>query len=341
MSNLLVDFKKIHILKSMDFRRLIAGKDDDKRRLDRILRIYLQDKSLGEIYKLIRKGLIKVNDKKIKPEIHINEGDIICIADFLFEQKTVTPLTDEESSLNSHDSLNIVFENEHLLIIDKPYGRSVHGSENETNSGLDREVIHYLQKAKKPLKESLSFRPGPLHRLDKNTSGLLVFSKSLEGAHWFTEHIKDHSIQKKYYGLAEGKIEKEEKWEDKISDSKTSVKGFHTVIQNEMGLTAQTIAKPVGYGKLRDMPVTLVEYAIKTGRKHQIRIQSSLHGHPLAGDSAYGGSKNKALKREYYLQAYSLSFPENMLGLPSEIKIRPSTDFISILEYCEIKNPGL
>ena len=341
MSNLLVDFKKIHILKSMDFRKLTAGKDDDQRRLDRILRIYLQDKSLGEIYKLIRKGLIKVNDKKTKPEVHINEGDIICIAEFLFEQEADTPLTDEKTSLKSPEALTIVFENEHLLIIDKPYGRSVHGSENDTNSGLDKDVLNYLKIAKKPVKESLSFRPGPLHRLDKNTSGLLVFSKSLEGAHWFTEHIKDHSIQKKYYGLAEGKIESEEAWEDKISNSETTVQGFHTVTQNENGLTAQTIAKPVSYGKLGEKPITLVDFSIKTGRKHQIRIQSSLHGYPLAGDSAYGGSKNKALKREYYLQAYSLSFPENPLGLPSEIKIKPSTDFINILQYCEIKNPGL
>ena len=72
----------------MEFKEFTAGKDDDGRRLDRILRIFLKDKSLGEIYKLIRKGLIKVNHKKTSPETHIKCGDVICIADFLFNSSS-------------------------------------------------------------------------------------------------------------------------------------------------------------------------------------------------------------------------------------------------------------
>ena len=323
----------------MEFKEFTAGKDDDGRRLDRILRIFLKDKSLGEIYKLIRKGLIKVNHKKTSPENHIKCGDVICIADFLFNSSSEN--TKETKITPPAFSLNIIFENQHLLIIDKPYGISVHGSENNKFQGLDKAVLSYIQ-TENTLSDSLSFRPGPLHRLDRNTSGLLVFSKSLEGARWFSEGIKNHTIQKKYYGLAEGKLTESENWEDKLSDSEMLENGFYTVEENTEGSAAITCAKPMAFGKLSGKAVSLVEYSIKTGRKHQIRAQSQLHKHPLAGDKAYGGHVDSALKREYYLQAFSLSFPENNpLELPKEIKMDLSSDFSSILEYCEIKNPGL
>ncbi|SFI54107.1 23S rRNA pseudouridine955/2504/2580 synthase [Treponema bryantii] len=326
----------------MEFRDFTAGKDDDGRRLDRVLRIFLENLSMGEIYKLLRKGLIKVNNKKAKADTHVSQGDVISIAEFLFNSESKSNVVTAHSPVPSSENLNIVFENEHLLIIDKPYGRSVHGSEKEKDAGLDKEVTAYYEaKSKEEKEKSLSFRPGPLHRLDKNTTGLLVFSKSLEGAHWFSEGIKNHTIHKKYYGIAEGNLAKTEEWEDKLSDSDTTEQGFYTVSQNTSGLLAQTTAKPLAHGKLAGHDITLVEYAIKTGRKHQIRAQSKIHGHPLAGDTAYSGHKDKLLKREYYLQAYSLSFPANPLGLPPEIKIELSSDFLDLLRCCEIKNPGL
>ena len=332
----------------MEFREFTAGKDDEGRRLDRILRIFLQEKSLGEIYKLLRKGLIKLNQKKAKPDSHVNQGDIISIAEFIFDSqvnlpKTNTQTSEAASAASKTSDLNIIFENQHLLIINKPYGRSVHGSEKEKALSLDKEVLSwYNSKNDLISKTSLAFRPGPLHRLDRNTSGLLVFSLSLEGARWFSDSIKNHTVQKKYYGLAEGKLSQSQEWEDKLAASESTEEGFHTVSQNNSGNTAQTTARPLACGQLDGKDVTLVEYTIKTGRKHQIRAQSQLHGHPLAGDKAYGGSPAKALKREYYLQAFSLTFPQNNpLNLPPEIKIAPDSDFLRILEYCEIEKPGL
>ena len=310
----------------MEFRNFTAGKDDDGRRLDRVLRIFLKDTGLGEIYKLLRKGLIKVNQKKAKPETHVVEGDVISIAEFLLNTSTEKA---PDNTADTASTLKIVFENEHLLIIDKPYGVSVQDS-------LARTVAANYADS-----ESLSFRPGPLHRLDRNTTGLLVFSKSIKGAHWFSEGIKNHTIHKKYYGLAEGKLSETETWEDKLTDSDTTDEGFHTVSQSDSGQTAITNATPLAYGNLNGQPVTLVEYAIKTGRKHQIRAQSAIHKHPLVGDKAYGGKKNK-LDREYYLHAFSLSFPsDNPLSLPLEIKNSLPSDFKAVLQYCEIENPGL
>ncbi len=322
----------------MDFKDFTAGKDDDGRRFDRILRIFLSDKGLPEIYKLVRKGLVKLNNKKAKPETHVNAGDLISIAAFLLENNDKDEKT-ETSSAKPVD-LDIVFENQHLLIINKPYGRSVHG--NDENS-LDKAVLSYYESKKAGNKDSLSFRPGPLHRLDKNTTGLLVFSMSIEGARWFCDGIKNHTIHKKYFGLAEGDFTGKEVWQDKLSDSEnTTQEGFFTVKADENGHDAYTEVRALANGKYKGMPVTLCEYSIKTGRKHQIRAQSFIHGHPLLGDSAYGSKLICDGKRDFYLQAFELDFPENNpLELPPFIKIGLSSDFSGILDCCEIKNPGL
>ena len=340
--------KNEYTVYKMDFKDFNAGPDDQGRRLDRVLRIFLSDKALPEIYKLLRKGLIKLNQKKAKPDSRVCEGDLISIAAFLLEssEKNEAEESKEKSYISkpSASTLKIIFENDHLLIIDKPYDRSVHGKED----GLYKDVLAYLEKT--PSKSSsLAFRPGPLHRLDRRTTGLLVFSKSMEGARWFSEGIKNHTISKRYYGLAQGKLSGPETWEDKLTsapaDSQTD--GFYTVEESDQGQTAITIASPLAYGSLKGKPVTLVEYAIKTGRKHQIRAQSALHQHPLAGDTAYGaeslkGSGLKNPQREFFLQAFCLAFPkDNPLSLPQEIKIGLSPDFIRLLEYCEIENPGL
>ena len=322
----------------MDFKDFTAGKDDDGRRFDRILRIFLSDKGLPEIYKLVRKGLVKLNNKKAKPETHVNAGDLISIAAFLLENNDKDEKT-ETSSAKPVD-LDIVFENQHLLIINKPYGRSVHGSDENS---LDKAVLSYYESKKAENKDSLSFRPGPLHRLDKNTTGLLVFSMSIEGARWFCDGIKNHTIHKKYFGLAEGDFTGKEIWQDKLSDSEnTTQEGFFTVKAYENGLDAYTQVRALANGKYKGMPVTLCEYSIKTGRKHQIRAQSFIHGHPLLGDSAYGSKLICDGKRDFYLQAFELEFPENNpLELPPFIKIGLSSDFSGILDCCEIKNPGL
>lgn len=346
----------------MDFKDFTTGKDDEGRRFDRIVRIFLEEKSLPEIYKLIRKGLIKLNHKKTKPEVHITQGDIISIASFLLEEEK-TLKTSEAQSVSfttstavqapEKSALNIVFKNEHLLILDKPYNRTVHGEKD----GLYHDVISYYENhvknsQKNGASNSLSFRPGPLHRLDRLTTGLIVFSLSIKGARWFSEGIKNHTIHKKYYAIALGHIQNAEQWCDRLSDSQengidnksTTSKvsaSFHTVKQDQNGLEAQTYVKPLAYGNYKGKPVTFAEYSIKTGRKHQIRAQSSIHNHPLLGDTAYGAYPIKAT-REFYLQAFELEFPENNpLSLPPVIKIGLSSDFIEQLHYCEIENPGL
>lgn len=310
----------------MDFKEFTAGPDDEDRRLDRVIRKITDKENLSGLYKAIRKGLIKVNDKKIDSSSHIHNGDVIKIASFL--------LNDNDNSKNedikSTTELNIIFENEDLLIINKPYDVTVQGFDNSLNK-----IVERYYKSHAASKESLSFTPGPLHRLDKKTTGLLVFSMSLRGARWFSENISNHNIQKKYWGIIQGNLKKEEKWIDFLEKDFSAEKTFQTVSvaseKNNNAKEAVTIATPLKYLKIQNIPCTLVQFDIKTGKTHQIRKQSSFHGYPLLGDTAYGGKKIYS-KQDFFLHARELLLPDDRLNcLPDRFQSELPEAFAEII----------
>lgn len=313
----------------MDFKDFPFGQDDTDRRLDKIIRRFLPDRSLSEVYGLIRKGLVRINGKKTKENYRISEGDVLNIAEFLCQKLSeAAPDTPSEKPENrSKIDINklIVFKNEHLLILNKPYDIKVHGD----SDSLDTAVKAWYEK--NVSNDSLSFKSGPLHRLDRKTTGLLVFSLSSQGARWFTENLENHVIRKTYLGIMEGAFPEKARWEDKICKVEDQ-KGFVTVKKDdENGKTAITNAKPLEYKEIRGFKTTLTEYDIETGRTHQIRCQSSIHGFPLFGDTAYGSSKQKGLSRDFYLHAWKLHFPkDNPLNLPETVTCNPDKDFLFV-----------
>ncbi len=330
----------------MNFKTFVASKDDNDRRIDKIIRKFIPDISLSAIYKYIRKGLIKVNNKKIKPETHVFENDSILIADFLLDSEHNADSDNSKKLDDAFNELQIVYESKDLLIINKPYDVVVQGDEES----LDKIVKQYYKTHF--TNNSLSFTPGPLHRLDKKTTGLLCFSLSLNGARWFSKNLQEHKIQKKYYGLVQGKLTEKQYWQDNIQkdteNSNTNI--FHTVkIENSINASAQkqqstsnvkiaqTDVIPIKSGKYKNLDVTLVEYFIHTGRMHQIRSQSAFHNFPLLGDTAYGGTKIQNSKLDFYLQAHTLCFPyPNELELPSQINIKLNKEFSDFLLSCDI-----
>ena len=300
----------------MLFTEITAGPDDNDRRLDRILRKFMNADALSGIYSSIRKGLVKVNGKKAEAGMHVHEGDIIKIADFLIHGTNQNARTDAAGEQPVLQKLpEILSETEDILILNKPYDSTVQGFKNSLNIAVE---AYYKSKQKS---SSISFVPGPLHRLDRKTSGALVFSMSLKGARWFSDAIKEHVIKKEYLGIVQGKLTSEEKWTDRIKNEFDEAKAFQTVFIEENAedaKTAVTSVFPLGYGKYKNIEYTLVRFAIETGRKHQIRSQSSHHGFPLLGDTAYGGTKIP--EAEYFLHAYRLYVPkDNPLGLQEVI----------------------
>lgn len=289
----------------MDFRLYTITKDDSDRRIDRVVRRFLPKLSLSAVYKLLRKGLIRIDAQRVSPDFHVQEGSELKIAAFLFspqnpEIRSESPHLDEKT-LPSKIPVDIILETPDLLFVNKPAGIPVHGE-----GGLDR-LIPPSTNAEK----SLSFRTGPLHRLDSGTSGLMAFSRSLEGARWFSDAIHEHRMEKYYLGIARGRLERNEEWRDATEDGKSMI----------------TFAVPVACSRpaQREMH-TLVRFRIVTGRKHQIRIQTARHGHALAGDRRYDATPTVDSRRygpSYFLHAWQLAFPPERLHDLPDVLVAP------------------
>lgn len=309
----------------MNFKVYICGKNDQDRRIDKVIRILAKDLPLSQIYKGLRNGLIKVNEKKVKNDYKIQENDKIFIAEFLLEEKN-----DDKNKKNSlaNQLPDIIFQNEHILILNKRENINVQKA-HKNEISLDEIVKDYYRENFS--NDSLSFTPGPLHRLDKNTSGLICFSLSLQAARWFSSQIQNHNIQKKYRGIVEGNLLKEETWQDNLNKDESNSSTFTRVkISEENGKYAITKVIPLRQFSYKNKDLTYVEFDIKTGRQHQIRAQSSYHNFPLFADTAYGGTKIDK-KDRFFLHAYQLTFPENDLNIPNKITAPLPPKFLNFL----------
>ena len=326
----------------MEFIRFKTGKDDEGRRLDRIAKKLLSEENLSQLYKALRNGLIKVNEKKQKGEYRIQKGDEIKIASFLAEnavladkknQEKITPLPEEW----------IVLRTQELLFLNKPYDLPVQKSKagERALNVLVQEDYDFFNSQN--TRKSLSFRTGPLHRLDRRTTGLIAFSQNLEGAQAFSKAIQEHRIKKTYLAIVEGALEKTEIWTEKISRNEKDLNSskFHTVSVNSDSKNSKesnTTAIPLAYGKYKEIQVTLVKFVISTGRTHQSRATSAYHSHPLLGDTVYG-ARQISEKQNLFLHSYSLEFQENLFSLPKKIVCPPGENFVSVLKSALINLP--
>ena len=187
--------------------------------------------------------------------------------------------------------------------MNKPKGLLTHGPD-----GLDNLAAAYLATK---VSQSLAFRPAPLHRLDRNTSGLLAISASLRGAQLFSAALAAGQLRKSYLALLDGQLDGEATWSNRLARDSQS---------------RQTRVTSDGHGQLATSRVTslastathtLAHVVIESGRTHQIRVQCAAHGHPLSGDCKYGGS---ALPGGYLLHAWKLQFPAGLeLALPATL----------------------
>lgn len=305
----------------MNFKVFTAGTDDEGRRLDKVVRKMARNSGISSIFSAIRKGLIRVNDRKAEVNKRISAGDRISIAEFLLESDRLNIEKTAVSDKIQHEQkqvieLDFIFQNEFIKIINKPFNINVHDK-----NGIS-EIIEEIYRNEKH-ENSLSFVPGPLHRLDRKTTGLLVFSNNLEGAKWFSNAIKEKNVRKFYIGIVENELKEKQVWENYIVPAKTHNSNFYTMKIDPYGTDetdyAKTICTPLSYGKYKGNSITLCQFEILTGKKHQIRCQASFNGFPLLGDTAYG-AKPVNEKQDFFLHAYKLFFPkDNEIKVPEEI----------------------
>ncbi|HRO71045.1 MAG TPA: RluA family pseudouridine synthase [Chitinophagaceae bacterium] len=259
---------------------LTVDKGQEPLRIDKFLISRIERGTRNKLQRAINSGMVLVNGKEVRPNYKVKPNDeIIVYSDSNPEESEIVP---------ENIPLNIVFEDDSLMVINKPVGMVVHpGSGNYTGTLLNG-VAWYLQQKNPGLSEDVLPRFGLVHRIDKNTSGLLVLAKTEHAMRMLARQFFDHTVKRQYVALVWGDIKEDEGTiVAHIGRHLRFRKQFEAYPDGEHGKDAIThykVMERFGY-------VTLVQCVLETGRTHQIRVHMKHIGHPLFNDDFYGGDK--------------------------------------------------
>jgi 23S rRNA pseudouridine1911/1915/1917 synthase len=252
------------------------GKSQIGQRLDIFLAQVDPTISRSHVKQVIEEGDVLVNDKAPKVSQKLKEGDVIIL--------TKRPPI-EAAAVAQEMSLNIVYEDDAIIVINKPAGMVVHPAAGNPDKTLVNALLFHCH--------DLSgiggvLRPGIVHRLDKDTSGLIVAAKSDEAHHHLSYQFEKHEVQKIYLALVWGDMK------DKQGEIVKPV-GRHTIDRKKMSTNTKRGKEALTFWKVRERygVATLLEVEIKTGRTHQIRVHLSDLRYPIIGDAVYGSAANR------------------------------------------------
>lgn len=288
-------------------KEILISKKEEGQTVYKFVRKYLNEAPLSFIEKIFRKKDVKINGIRVSKQEIIHEGDNIqiYITDQMLEEfskpKPVTEIKNKP---------NIIYEDDNILICNKPSGLLVHGDAKEKRITLSNMVLNYLYSKGEYDPSNNAFIPGPAHRIDRNTSGLVIFGKNIKALQQLEDLFKEHdNIEKYYLALVNGRVDKEGKIDAPLM--KDEIKGVVEVKPiSKGGKTALTLYEVEEIYKR----YTLLKVQILTGRTHQIRVHMAYIKHPLLGDSKYGDFKeNKYFKEKFnyegqFLHSYIFRF---------------------------------
>ena len=257
-----------------------TDKGQEPLRIDKFLMNRIEGATRNKIQQALEAGMITVNGEQVKANFKVKAFQEIII--YSTEHPDTTDVLPEQMDLN------IVYEDDVLMVIDKPAGLVVHpGSGNYTGTLLNG-VAYYLKQQNPELDENLLPRYGLVHRIDKNTSGLLLLAKTAHAAAYLSKQFFHHTIQRKYRALVWGDFDEDEGTVvAHVGRNQRFRKLFEAYPEGEHGKEATTHYRVLE----RFNYVTLLECVLETGRTHQIRVHMKHIGHTLFGDSTYGGDK--------------------------------------------------
>ena len=275
-------------------------------RIDKFLSAQLPEQSRSYLQKIIKEGSVLINGSPVKASYRMDDQDEVTID---------LPELKEPEIEAENIPLDILYEDNDLLMVNKPKGMVVHPSAGHTTGTLVNAVMYHC-------KEDLSgingvMRPGIVHRIDKDTTGVLVICKNDKAHNFVAEQLKEHSITRKYRAIVNGVIKEDE-------GTVNAPIGRHPTERKKMAINEKNGKHAVTHYRVleRFANHTYIECQLETGRTHQIRVHmASLH-HPLLGDTVYGSQKNP-----YHLEGQTLH--AMVLGL-----IHPSTG-----SYLEVTAP--
>ena len=274
-------------------RKVNVSEDEAGQRIDNFLARYLKGVPKSHIYRILRRGEVRVNSGRIRAQYKVCAGDTVRIP----------PVRISESKPGHVPGINleqhVLFENPRLLVINKPSGIAVHGG-----SGLSYGIIEALR-AERSTAPYLELG----HRLDRETSGCLVIAKRRSFLRAFHEQLQQGQVKKLYLALVDGQWQGSKRTVD-VPLRKNQLRGGERMVSvDPEGKTAISIFRPVSVYQ----DTSLVEVELKTGRTHQIRVHGQHIGHPLAGDEKYGDQQfNRRMRaiglRRMLLHAHMIEF---------------------------------
>ena len=287
------------------------------KRIDSYLANIKPDLSRSSIQRLIEEESILVNGNKTKPSYKVQEGDIISL-------KQLKP---KEIELKAQDiPLEVIYEDNDIIVINKPKGLVVHPA----NGNPDGTLVNALMAI---CKDSLSgiggeIRPGIVHRLDKDTSGIIVVAKNDKAHINLSEQIKNHEIEKTYIALVRGIVKENEATINMpIARSNKDRKKMAVVRDGKKAITHFKVLK-----RFFNSNCTLLEVKIETGRTHQIRVHLSQIKYPIIGDAVYSNGKNEWNIKGQCLHAKSLKFKHPSTGKEMFLEAKLPTYFSELLK---------
>lgn len=288
-------------------KEIFIKKNDANQRVDKFLIKSFPKLSTSEVYKYIRKKRVKINNKRCEASNKLFVGDVIqlYINDDLLKQEL------DLKFLNSNNQLDVIYEDENILIVNKPVGLIVHEDDKEKIDTLVNRIKKYLYVNGdfNPSSEQ-SFAPALVNRIDRNTEGLVVAAKNAQALRILNEKFRDRELKKFYLCLTQGKFK-----------NKTGILN-HYLIKNEAKNKVYVSDEPEKNAKKistkyrvveelknnKNLINSIIEIELLTGRSHQIRAHMAYIGHPLVGDIKYGATKNSNGAAHQILMAYKLVF---------------------------------
>lgn len=285
-------------------KEFVIEKNDSGQRMDKFLAKSLKTLPQSLMYKYLRLKRIKLNGKKCEISTRLKEGDVVSL--YINDEFFAPP--SEADFLKSKNEISVLYEDENIMLLNKPAGLIVHEDDEETVDTLINRVKKYLyEKGEYDYQNELSFAPALCNRIDKNTSGIVIAAKNAQSLRVLNQKIKDRELKKEYLLITHGhfKIKSATEKAFILKDEKNNkVTVFNTPRKDAK--TALTKYNVIAENR----HYSLVNVELLTGRTHQIRAHMSHLGHPLVGDTKYGTAQmNKNTPFKYQvLCSYKLTF---------------------------------
>ncbi len=295
---------------------LIEVKENEGIRIDKFVCKNTEDITRSSVQNLIKQGNIKVNGNDVSKNYTVKKGDVLEI---------ILPDNEELDVKEENIPLDIIYEDDDLLIVNKAKGMVVHPAPGNYDGTLVNALLYHC-------KDSLSgingvIRPGIVHRIDKDTSGLLIVAKNDYSHNVLAKQIKEHSFKREYEAVVYGNIKDDE------GEINAPI-GRHSIDRKKMAITIKNSKPAITHFKVlnRYEEFTHIRLRLETGRTHQIRVHMASIGHPVAGDAVYGPKKVISYLNGQCLHAKNIGFLHPTNGKYMEFESDLPKYFINFIE---------